>query len=584
MQFALDDMVVNDTQLGKGITSKLGDVSNLTDTWARDQLVFSYGSKPIDLSKVAGSLAACSSMEQAEATAKYVIAKARHGQYIRDNALTLFSSLITNQAHKAEVKHGGLISKWFASEMTDYVSIKIEAVDRILDGFATHVEADSTSHYRNYKLNDERVHPDFTGNPQNSTLVRAMWLAKRSFVAERINSTYSADFYTNEGYAKIQLYAPYGTVKPGLATAMVNLVNDYKSYKVDVSRIKMYRRDLLADQANFTSSTDSERRAEASRKFASFWDGMKNRQVVAPLSKATEEWATIPLAPTGTATERTWGIEIETVRADETSRPAGWDSRYDGSLPSGDDDPYCDCSCDSCYEADDNSDHCQDNSECCYMDNTNYSSREFVSPILSHFNSSGLQRLCSDLGTDVDEDYRPGIHVHVGAGDLTVFDVTRLLVAYSAVERLIDPLLHRKERTYCKVTNADTLRWWLAKLREYRHTNPDSLPSVKDIIYRDNAATPAGRYADVNLHALSAHGTIEFRSMGAWYDYGHLVRWAWFCREMVNVSKLGIDQSEWTSCQSITDVVNLLRKYGSELPSNELFDNISTELSESVEV
>jgi hypothetical protein len=65
--------------------------------------------------------------------------------------------------------------------------------------------------------------------------------------------------------------------------------------------------------------------------------------------------------------------------------------------------------------------------------------------------------------------------------------------------------------------------------------------------------------------------------MGAWYDYAHLVRWAWFAREMVNVSKLGIDQREWTSCRSITDVIKLLRKYGSEMPSNDLFAKLDAD-------
>ena len=585
MQFLLDDMVLHDDSLSKGIASKLGNTDHFRDNWVKSQQVFTYGSKPIDLMQVVGGLKHAYSPEEAENTAKYLVAMAKHGQYIRDNALTLFSSLLNNSQRQIEVKHSGLITNWHAGDISDYVQIKIEAVERLLDGFAVFMPSDDSDSYRNYKLVDERIHPEFTGNPQNSTLLRAMWLAKRSYLSERVNVMYSADLYTSDGFAKLQLYAPRGQVKPSLATALADMISEYKTYKVDISRIKKYRYDLLKDQATYTSSYDQQRRAEASRKFASFWDGMKNRQIVATPSQAALEWATIPMAPAGTSTERTWGIEIETVRANETSRPNGWDSRYDGSLPSGDDDPYCDCSCDSCYGADDDSDHCQEYDESCTMGNCNsYSSREFVSPILTNFNSTGLKRLCDDLGTDEDEDYRAGIHVHVGAGDLSVFDVTRLLVAYSAVERLIDPLLHRKERTYCKSTTSDTLRWWLGKMREYRHLNPEATPDVKDLMYRDSQATPLGRYTDVNLHALSAHGTIEFRSMGAWYDYGHLARWAWFCREMVNVSKLGIDQSEWTSCQSITDVVNLLRKYGSELPSNELFDNISGELSESLEV
>jgi hypothetical protein len=297
---------------------------------------------------------------------------------------------------------------------------------------------------------------------------------------------------------------------------------------------------------------------------------MKSSAIIPTVSQAASEWATIPLKAAGVETSRTWGIEIETVRANDTSRPSGWESRHDGSLPEGDC-PDCGCSCDDC---EDNSDHCNDSDYSCYesgeWDASGQYSREFVSPILSHFNSQGLRELCRDLGTDRDEASEPGIHVHVGAGDLTVADVARLLVAYSAVERFMEPLLYRKERGYCKETTTDTLRWWLRKTKEYAHANADSIPLAKDFVY-DREATPNGRYVDVNLHSLQAHGTIEFRSMGAWYDYEHLVRWAWFAREMVNVSKLGIDQREWTSCRSITDVIKLLRKYGSEMPNSDLF-------------
>jgi hypothetical protein len=69
---------------------------------------------------------------------------------------------------------------------------------------------------------------------------------------------------------------------------------------------------------------------------------------------------------------------------------------------------------------------------------------------------------------------------------------------------------------------------------------------------------------DVNTQALRGHGTIEFRAMGPYYDYDHLVRWAWFVRQMVVVSRLDLPQQVWNACTSLTDVIDLLRKYGNE--------------------
>jgi len=72
------------------------------------------------------------------------------------------------------------------------------------------------------------------------------------------------------------------------------------------------------------------------------------------------------------------------------------------------------------------------------------------------------------------------------------------------------------------------------------------------------------RYRDINLQAYNAHGTIEFRAMGPVYDYKHLVRWAWLCRELVNISKLDLPDSLWRSVTSMADILNIVYEYGSE--------------------
>jgi hypothetical protein len=507
-----------------------------------------------------------------------MIASVKHAAYLAANYQDLFLPLANGQPSVA-VRHDGIQTHWIPNTINGLVGVSKAAFDREVADVMSPIEPSSIDYsdrYRVWAFNEPRLQPLYTGDPNISTISRALWLAKRNRLSqELINS--SGDLSMKQGQYYFLLHIGYQDyIDINVVGNVRRSVDAYSAYRPTIYDIKAIRQDVLDDQASHFARQESVRQSLASGKFASFWQGMKSNAIIPTVSEAAVQWTDIPLKAAGTETSRTWGIEIETVRANDTSRPSGWESRHDGSLPDSDE-PDCSCECDDCG---DNSDHCNDHDYSCYesgeWSHSGQYSREFVSPILSHFNSQGLRELCRDLGTDPDEASEPGIHVHVGARDLTVADVTRLLVAYSAVERFMEPLLHRKERSYCKETTTDTLRWWLRKSKSYLHINAEDIPLARDFIH-ERDATPNGRYVDVNLHSLSAHGTIEFRSMGAWYDYEHLIRWAWFAREMVNVSKLGIDQREWTSCRSITDVIKLLRKYGSEMPNSDLFAKLDAD-------
>ena len=538
----------------------------------RSTAVESYGKSSIDMTKVVSETSDARTLTQAEQTAKFMISSVKHAAYLAANYKELFLPLANGES-SVTIKHDGLQTVWQPERLNGTIGVSKSAFDREVADVMSPVEPSSIDYSDRYKVwqfTEPRLQPMYTGDPTVSTLSRALWLSKRNRLAQELSVRANGDLSMKQGQYYYLLHTGYQEqIDLDVASRLRKAIDAYSTYKPTVYDLKAIRQDLLEDQANHFARQESIRKSLASGKFASFWQGMKSSAVIPTVSEAAAEWAQIPLKAAGTNTSRTWGIEIETVRANDTSRPPGWDSRHDGSLPSSNE-PDCCCDCDSCCD----NDHCNDHDYSCYESgeytpNGQYS-REFVSPILSHFNSEGLRQLCSDLGASTDEASEPGIHVHVGASDLTIADVTRLLVAYSAVERFMEPLLHRKERGYCKETTTDTLRWWLRKSKSYLHINAEDIPLARDFIH-ERDATPNGRYVDVNLHSLSAHGTIEFRSMGAWYDYEHLIRWAWFAREMVNVSKLGIDQREWTSCRSITDVIKLLRKYGSEMPNSDLF-------------
>lgn len=513
----------------------------------------------IDLDKVKTSASDVTTSEEAAATAKYIIRSFRWASSFMERG----AQHALDKSWDRSFSSAGITYYFEPDEMRRIFKVKREAVSRELSDYLEFHENESSSSTWHFGVSHKKFTSEHIGNPNVGILDRALWLARRNELHRKLNNISHVDFYTTTYSSPVPTIVTRN-LSPLSFNEVLNSFKEAEDFKTDARSLMQYRSELLNEQTNRQVQLDRERTDKASLRFKNYWESLKARDSIEP-SIVREQFSKIPLLPSGTDASRTWGIEIETVRAGQTERPPGWESKYDGSLPDSD---GCDCSCDYCYDG------CHD--ECAYPDDGNCggSSREFVSPILSSYNSTGLAKLCADLGTNENDSEYCGIHVHVGASDLTVHDITRLLLSYSAIEPLFDPIYYRHGRNYCKAMPTDQLRWWLAKLREYRHANPDSVPTPSDILYRTNGAAP-DRYVDVNLQALNAHNTIEFRAMGAWYNYDHLVRWAWIVRELVNVSKIGIDQREWTSCRSIDDVVAILRKYGTEMPSDQLFEDKS---------
>lgn len=534
------------------------------DSWSRNDVISTYGKSPIDLGRIVRRSDQIYDAETAANTAKFVLTAIKHGNKL----LADLPKLAVDPSWDKTYRSDGLITRWFDRDIEDWIVVKRSAIQRELADYLQPTPDDaqyipSDRHIQLFFIN-EQLSKSFTGNPANGILQRALWTARRARLIADIAGMSNVNIIDSYSNPKSDgVYIPLNLSGARAIPKIISAIESAITAKPSRHEYETYRSIMLSDQADYQRITDAKRIKHAGERFAKYWDSLKSTKVAQSAGDAHLEFAQIPILPSGTASSRTWGIEIETTRAGDTSRPAGWTSEYDGSLPDSDS-GECNCDCDDCY----NGDHCDDTMYDCHYNDSDAESREFVSPILSHFNSTGLQRICNDLGTDPDERSEPGIHVHVGASDLSVSDISNLLLSYSAIERFFEPLLHRKVRNYCKPTTTDALRWWLAKAREIRRLKPDSIPGVSDVVYE----MPHDRYYDVNVQALTKHGTIEFRSMGAWYDYDHLVRWAWIVRELVNVSKLGIDQREWTSCNGIADVVALLRKYGSEMPDNSLIE------------
>ena len=477
----------------------------------------------------------------------------------------VIAEALNNRETLLNVKYRGLhVQDWSIADES-WAQVTQQAVDKLIDKFAVEltpeqVEAENFGTYPTYRffvLNQDKFNDSYLYNPSEPWLSRAVYLAKRRAVMQTLDTlnTRTASSEQFKGMPMFYFETTSGAVPQRMYRNIANTISRVSQVKVSSADIADARNALLTTQTNSVSQDSYVRKQLSQEKFLAHWSNIKQSKQrlvdTATMAELQEQWATIPIAEQYTRTERTWGIEVETVRANMTTRPNGWDAHSDGSLES-DDGGGCDCDCTSCYDGE----HCERSSrDCEYGDD---GCMEFVSPILSHFNSEGLRRLCRDIPTH-ESNTTPGIHVHVGAGDLTVTDVARLLYAYGVVERFLVPLYHRETTGYCKETPSNSVQWWLSAARRHLR-DTGSVPRPKDICYEQ----PSDRYMDVNTQALRGHGTIEFRAMGPYYDYEHLVRWAWFVRQMVVVSRLDLPQQVWNACTSLTDVIDLLRKYGNE--------------------
>lgn len=312
------------------------------------------------------------------------------------------------------------------------------------------------------------------------------------------------------------------------------------------------------------------------------------------IDKDKEVIPLMPFVPHGLASSRRWGIEVESGGARGVSAPQDWDRKSDGSLRSAwegyvereDFEPYdqeqqINRPWSDCENSDRHNpvvmieiegrgwvpslredyvpvDLC---TGCGPMNTTvrieprtiTHTRRgddcaEFVSPILTSMHSRGLEYLTEELSKQPQND-TAGVHVHVEANDLTAHELNTLIYGYAMIEPLIEASYRRERRDYCASTPPVEVTEAARKAKSHLDT---------EIPYGE-------RYRSVNMNSLSRHGTVEFRAMGPVYNYDHLIRWAMFCREMVNVVKGGATVSEFGRVAGSWDgLMKLFLKYGKE--------------------
>jgi len=269
---------------------------------------------------------------------------------------------------------------------------------------------------------------------------------------------------------------------------------------------------------------------------------------------------------------RTWGIELEIIDAGAIAFDAagGWTRERDGSLRAQ------------------------------IGDGRTYDPWEFVSPILSDTYSPGLWMICDQAKNTV-KYHKAGVHVHVSATNrarkvydpkvkrpvmkqgapMTTAEVSRLIEIYATFSPLFDPIIARtKTREFCIPTRVD--QWangWYeapASKKPHRRMNPLRGRSLSALDNAKNWAEPTQgpahdgptnwkRHQELNLQSLNKYGTIEFRAMGANYDYEYLTRWAWLCRAMVDYAQ---SDAPLSAIYRVTDLAGLVSLLNSVTPES----------------
>lgn len=162
---------------------------------------------------------------------------------------------------------------------------------------------------------------------------------------------------------------------------------------------------------------------------------------------------------------------------------------------------------------------------------------EVVSPILKNLKS--LKVVCDTInehGARVNRSC--GLHIHLGAEQLTLDQWVRVIKNYARIEAIIDSFMSESRRAnnngYCKsiIACADRL---------------SDIGSFQQI----EAAFRCDRYHKVNVMSFRRHKTIEFRQHQGTTDFNKIKMWAEFLTALVNYS---IDHEALIEASTINDL------------------------------
>lgn len=163
---------------------------------------------------------------------------------------------------------------------------------------------------------------------------------------------------------------------------------------------------------------------------------------------------------------------------------------------------------------------------------------ECVSPVLTgREGMKSLENCCKALneaGAQVNRS--TGLHVHIGAQNLSDEAYVNVFKNYQKLERVIDTFMANSRRAnnsqWCRTLQGKDFSWCTTKSDIYDEMN-------------------GNRYFKVNACSYARHQTIEFRQHQGSTDFEKISNWVNFCAKLVAWSKKNVLSSEVTSIDEI---------------------------------
>lgn len=174
---------------------------------------------------------------------------------------------------------------------------------------------------------------------------------------------------------------------------------------------------------------------------------------------------------------------------------------------------------------------------------------EIVSPPLNDDGLGQIEVVCrvlNEMGARVNKTC--GLHVHIGAHNMSVPALKRLANLYHDYEESIDGLLppsRRINNTFC------------GPLRG--RTNLEMLQNARDVQTIQRSIGSGSRYVKLNYAAYFKYRTVEFRQHSGTVDATKITKWVFFCSGLVDLAKKTEGVTRPVIPTAVPDVVELAR-------------------------
>lgn len=157
---------------------------------------------------------------------------------------------------------------------------------------------------------------------------------------------------------------------------------------------------------------------------------------------------------------------------------------------------------------------------------------ELVSPILQ--GDSGVENLRKAvkalIAAEASLNKSCGLHVHVGARDLSTEEIYTIVRRYGYNESKLDAIMPVSRRAnnniYCRSVAS--------------YANGFGLMNIPTTEYLCNTTFRYERYFKVNVQSYMRHGTVEFRQHSASVNASKIANWAMFCVNFVETTVAGV--------------------------------------------